>query len=201
MSYTYDWTEKFIENTKIFDKKSFKICMEIGCFEGFTSNYIIDNLLEEDGKLICVDPLTDKYLNGNLSENEAKMYDNELPEFSYFNKQHERFIENTRNNKNKIELIRELSYDAYPDLIKKYSNKIDFIYIDGDHRASAVYNDAKNCFELCKQGGHILFDDYLWCRGRFGENDTYLGIDKFLEEYSGKYEIIVKDSQVLIKKH
>jgi len=35
----------------------------------------------------------------------------------------------------------------------------------------------------------------------FGDDDTYLGIDKFLSEYSDKYEILLKSSQVLIKKY
>lgn len=166
--------------------------MEIGSFEGLTSNYIVDNLLSENGKLICVDPLTDVYLNDKLSEiDEIK----NNTDFIYFNDQYNRFYNNVSEHleSNKISLIRELSVDIFPELIKKYQYKFDFIYIDGDHRPEGVYIDSINSFELCKEHGFILFDDYLW-------GDTGIGIDKFLNEYSGKYDLLVKDYQVLIKK-
>jgi hypothetical protein len=66
-NYTEKWNGGFIKNTNIF-VKNIDLCLEIGCFEGMTSNYIVDNILTENGKLICVDPLTDIYLNDNLRD-------------------------------------------------------------------------------------------------------------------------------------
>ena len=51
----------------------------------------------------------------------------------------------------------------------------------------------KNFTQNWKEKGFMLFDDYLW-------EDTGIGIDKFLNEYSGKYDLLAKDYQVLIKK-
>jgi hypothetical protein len=47
-----------------------------------------------------------------------------------------------------------------------------------------------------KNNGIILFDDYL-----FNVNGviTRDGIDKFLQEYEGKYEILFKEYQAAIK--
>jgi len=191
-NFTQNWNQEFIKNTNQFLNEKFDFCLEIGSFEGLTSNYIVDNLLSENGKLICVDPLTDVYLNDKLSEiDEIK----NNTDFIYFKDQYNRFYNNVSEHleSNKISLIRELSVDIFPELIKKYQNKFDFIYIDGDHRPEGVYIDAINSFELCKEQGFILFDDYLW-------GDTGIGIDKFLNEYSGKYDLLVKDYQVLIKK-
>jgi len=191
-NFTQNWNQEFIKNTNQFLNEKFDLCLEIGSFEGLTSNYIVNNLLSENGKLICVDPLTDVYLNDKLSEiDEIK----NNTDFIYFKNQYNRFFNNVSEHleNNKISLIRELSVDIFPELIKKYQNKFDFIYIDGDHRPEGVYIDAINSFELCKVYGFILFDDYLW-------EDTGLGIDKFLNEYSGKYDLLVKDYQVLIKK-
>ena len=90
-------------------------------------------------------------------------------------------------------------------MAEKYSDKVGFVYIDGDHRASAVYLDAVNSFKLSKVGGYILFDDYVWSASGVPayEGDPcrpQIGIDKFLHEYAGSYELIKKDQQVLVRK-
>ena len=72
MNYTQDWTYNFIENTKLHNIKNLDMCLEIGVFEGLTSNYICDNILSQKGKLICIDPLLDQYLVDNLSESNVK---------------------------------------------------------------------------------------------------------------------------------
>jgi predicted O-methyltransferase YrrM len=185
-----NWNQHFINNTN--RMSNIDLCLEIGCFEGLTSKYICDKLLSENGKLICVDPLTDVYLNDNLSETDIL---NNTKEFDYFSGQYERFTNNVGEylKSGKITLIRDLSKNVYHSLIEEFSSKIDLIYIDGDHRPDSVYLDAINCFELCKIGGYILFDDYFW-------KDTGVGIDRFLKEYEEKYELLIKDSQVLINK-
>ena len=197
--YTHDWSNGFIHNTRFLTESKIGLCLEIGCFEGRVSNYIADNLLSENGKLICLDPLTDQYLNGDLSESEK---DINAKEWSYFNNQYDRFINNVSEHLgNKIEHVRNLSEAAFPELIKEYEGKFDLIYIDGDHRAQPVYIDAINSFRLCKSGGHILFDDYLWTLGNGNPDDEpKKGIDMFLDEYRGKYEIVEMGYQVMIKK-
>jgi predicted O-methyltransferase YrrM len=196
MKYTYNWNQEFKNNTNGINGLS--LCLEIGCFEGLTSNYIIDNILNSDGKLICVDPLTDNYLNTELTDNDVVNNDTI---YKYFNNQYDRFINNTNHHiKNgKLELHRNISSDIFPELIKKYESQFDLIYIDGDHRASAVYIDAVNSFKLCKKNGVIIFDDYSW-GDMYNEEATCFGIDKFLNEYNGHYDLIVKGYQVVIRK-
>lgn len=190
-SYTQNWNEEFIKNTSEFTKK-FDFCLEIGSFEGLTSNYIVDNILSNNGKLICIDPLTDTYINDNLTDFDISRNNDE---FIYFNDQYTRFNNNVSEHliSGKIELVRELSANVFPEFIIKYKDKFDFIYIDGDHRPNSVYIDAINSFKMCKKDGFILFDDYQW-------DDTSVGIDKFLNEYKGKYKLHIKEYQVLIQK-
>lgn len=190
-NYTQNWVGNFINNTKFLENK-ISLCLEIGCFEGLTSNYIVENLLIESGKLICVDPLTDVYYNDDLTD---EIIDLNKNQFSCFSNQYERFINNTKEHidSNKIELIRELSKNVFTKLIKKYKNKFDLIYIDGDHRLESVYLDGFNSFELCSLNGYILFDDYEW-------DECGMGIDKFLHEFNGKYHLLYKKEQVLIQK-
>jgi predicted O-methyltransferase YrrM len=196
MEYTYDWNNEFKINTN--GVKNLTLCLEIGCFEGLTSNYIIDNILNENGKLICVDPLTDVYLNTELKESDVH---NNNTIYKYFNNQYDRFINNTNHHikNNKLELYRNISSEVFPQLLEKYESQFDLIYIDGDHRASAVYIDSINSFKLCKKGGVIIFDDYSWGK-MYHEEATSFGIDKFLNEYENQYELIKKEYQVVIRK-
>lgn len=194
--FTHQWNQQFISNTR--DIKNLDYCLEIGCFEGLTSNYIVDHLLSESGKLICVDPLKDVYLEGDLDNDDIVSNENE---FSFFSGQFRRFMDNTEENvsKEKIILFRESSFSFYQNYSTDYLNKFDFIYIDGDHRPESVYKDAINCFPLCKEGGLILFDDYEW-REQIPHKSTKIGIDKFLSEFHGRYDILKQNYQILIQK-
>lgn len=173
--FTQDWNNEFKKNTKGI-KCDF--ALEIGAFEGLTSRYICDNLLRPNGRMICIDPLTDEYLPGHE--------DNDL-----FVGQYDRFIRNTKGYP--IELLRMTSDEAFANEVFLHY-RFDFIYIDGDHREKSVYKDGVNAFLVCKVGGHILFDDYEW------REETKNGIDRFLNEYKGLYELVIKDYQVMIKK-
>lgn len=194
--FTHNWNQQFISNTR--DIKNLDLCLEIGCFEGLTSNYIADHLLSDSGKLICVDPLKDVYIEGDLDNDDEE---SNKKEFSFFDGQFQRFIDNTEEKitEEKIILHRETSFSFYKKYSSEYLNKFDFIYIDGDHRPDPVYRDAVNCFSLCKGGGLILFDDYEW-REQTPHKSTKIGIDKFLSEFSGKYDIIKQNYQILIQK-
>jgi FkbM family methyltransferase len=176
--YTQDWNSEFKKNTKGIRVQT---ALEIGCFEGLTTNYICDNLLVEGGRIVCVDPLTDEYLPGHK--------DNEM-----FKGQYDRFIRNTAGRP--VELIRKKSIDAYNQL-KDLS--FGLIYVDGDHTEEGVYQDAILYFErLLTQnqggGGYMLFDDY-------GQSEeTKRGIDRFLSDRQGRYSLILKGYQVLIRR-
>jgi predicted O-methyltransferase YrrM len=194
--FTKNWNQQFISNT--INIKGIDYCLEIGCFEGLTSNYIVDHLLSDSGKLVCVDPLKDVYIEGDLDNEDTESNEKE---FSFFEGQFQRFLGNTEEKiaDEKIILYRETSFSFYEKYSSKYLNKFDFIYIDGDHRPESVYKDAINCFSLCKEGGLILFDDYEW-RERIPHKSTKIGIDKFLSEFSGRYDIIKQNYQILIQK-
>lgn len=77
----------------------------------------------------------------------------------------------------------------------------DFIYVDGDHRAAEVYKDADFGWRCLKNGGVMAFDDYLWTHTSLDlDLAPKKGIDKFLKEYAGRYNIIAIDEQVWITK-
>ena len=159
--------------------------LEVGCFEGLTTCYICDFMLNPGGRIVCVDPLEDEYLTEAVDDQAKAMND----EYKIFNGQYDRFIRNTKGKP--VELIRKPSSKALPEM---HAYRFDFIYIDGDHREKAVYEDAVNCWAILKAGGHMLFDDYGW-------ESTKKGVNKFLKEYRSKLDIVVNDYQLMIRKH
>jgi len=173
--YTQDWNSEFKKNTKGIKVET---ALEIGCFEGLTTNYICDNLLVEGGRIICVDPLTDEYLPGHK--------DNAM-----FKGQYERFMRNTAGRP--VELVREKSREAHRKL-KDY--RFGLIYVDGDHTEEGVFMDGALYWNQLREDGtgYMLFDDY----GQSAE--TARGIDRFLETQKGNFELLVKDYQVLIRR-
>lgn len=178
-----DWNGAF--KNSVADLPKVDIALEVGCFEGRTTRWIYENMILPEGRVVCIDPLEDQYLTENLDEAAVKM-NSELP---YFKNQYLRFLRNTKHCV--VNLIRKRSAEAYPEL---YALRFGFIYVDGDHREEVVYNDGVQCLELCRVGGHILFDDYTWSEG------TKRGIDRFLEAKRLNIEIVKMDYQVLIKR-
>jgi predicted O-methyltransferase YrrM len=159
-------------------------CVEIGSFEGLGSLLINNNLCNnENSKLYCIDHFEDLYVKNN-------------EKLAWWNHacvgQLGRFRNNTKNFPKIIE-FRGTSDDM---ICKLDDNTVDFVYIDGDHSPEQVYKDAVNIYTKMKNNGVILFDDYL-----FTENGviTQEGIDKFLSEYDGKYELLFKNYQVAVK--
>lgn len=176
--YTQDWNSEFKKNTSRLEK--FNLALEIGCFEGLTTNYICDNLLSEGGRIVCIDPLPDDFNSLPFGE------DNKI-----FEGQYERFKRNTRGRP--VDLMRMKSEDMFTREGFEHL-RFDFIYIDGDHTEEAVYNDGVNALKVLKWKGYMLFDDYGW------RPETKRGIDKFLRDYDKYFEIIEKDYQVMVKK-
>ena len=121
--FTQDWNREFKENTKGI-KVDF--ALEIGCFEGLTTNYICDNLLSKEGRIICIDPLPDDHNTLPFGE------DNKI-----FEGQYDRFVRNTRGRP--VELIRKKSDEAFDRNFRDY--RFGLIYIDGDHREDAAARD------------------------------------------------------------
>lgn len=154
--------------------------LEIGSFEGMSAVWVCDNL--PNAHITCIDPFS-----GSIE------HDNEQKRNLY-----ERFHRNVVVNfPSRITVFKQKSSDALPHLSNsnELSNSFDIIYIDGDHHADAVYQDAKQSWSLLKDGGMMIFDDYLW----IGCDSVKLGIDAFLTEVP--HIMVHNGYQIMIKKH
>jgi len=87
------------------------------------------------------------------------------------------------------------------ELRKLPLNSFDIIYIDADHRAKAVMSDAVLSWELLKNGGLIIFDDYLWHNKKLpNELLPNLAIHSFVSCYRDVLEIVHSGYQLIVRK-
>ena len=158
--------------------------LEIGSFQGRSAIWLLENILTNESSILtCIDTFEGSIEHKNHFENDIK---NLLDIFSH----------NISKFKNKVNIIKNISQIA----LKQINEQYDFIYIDGDHKASSVLEDAILSFSLLKKGGIIIFDDYLWFEMKKYIDNPKSAIDAFLEIYADKITVLYKGYQVIIEK-
>lgn len=75
-------------------------------------------------------------------------------------------------------------------LTEDKSNYFDLVYIDGSHQSPDVIVDACLGFRLCRPGGIMIFDDYLWPLKKEVNRTPKMAIDSFTNIYYDKVEIL-----------
>lgn len=183
MNFTEDWFSHNVPNfetcmSAIPDKKLF---LEIGAFEGRATCWLLENGLVDKGSIVCVDPFSGSLEHGGIDmlAVEARFWSN---------------IREVEKPTQTVSLMRTTSYKALAEMIwSKY--EFDFIYVDGVHSAEGALTDACMAWGLLKQGGVMLFDDYL-----YPHEPTKVGIDAFLLSFEGHYDIILNNYQLAVKK-
>lgn len=182
--YTQDWflrseIKQLILN--IIDSNNINHILEIGCFEGLSSVFFADNLLNHtESTLTCVDP----FLTIDNNDHKEFLNNNEELTFDY--------NISICKNKDKIS-VNKITSDNFFKLNTKTYN---FIYIDGCHICDFINRDMENSFKVLEKNGIMWMDDYLWGDGIQIRNT----MDNFLEKYNGQYELIHKGYQLAIKK-
>lgn len=91
------------------------------------------------------------------------------------------------------------SLHVLPQLLDE-QQKFDVIYVDGSHVADDVLRDSITAWGLLKQGGILIFDDFLWiCYPRLRANPGW-AINMFLKYRSGEYKILNANYQIILQK-
>ena len=152
--------------------------LEIGCFEGRASLWLMLNILfHPSSTLTVVDTFT--------GETQAS-YPADYPGIEAI------FDRNLAAFTKQIKKYKGFSADIVPTLPKQ---SYDFVYVDGCHEKEEVYTDGMNAIlHAVKKGGLVCFDDY-----QSGYEPTYLGISKVLEDCQDKIEVINVGYQVWCK--
>jgi predicted O-methyltransferase YrrM len=147
--------------------------LEIGVFEGRSTCWFLEEILTHPtASIVCIDPYYQPAFLENINPYTSKITIRKAPAQKVLRKSS----------------FREQSFD--------------FIYIDGDHKAKAVLEDAVVCFRLLKPEGVLILDDYRWQPPGYEEPhmNPKIAIDAFLEIYKGYYELIHSGWQIILKK-
>lgn len=167
--------------------------LEIGIFEGRTSTWLLDNVLQEHvmtrkkGKLHCVDPVITKNIRYNLSQHSDQ-----------------------------VDIYEDYSEKILIHFLHLGNRRFDFIYVDGDHNACNLLEDLILSWKMLQVNGIMLIDDYEmeatdpWhyvSHKQFNKSNPRLrfthpriAIDAFLNIYRGQYDLVINNYQIGIKK-
>lgn len=154
-----------------------KTVIEIGVFEGETTFNMSQMISQsvEGYKHYAIDPFdTSADLpEGNISSTK------------------EIFLNNLKESRaGLVEFMNMKSFDALIEL-RNRGVKADLIYVDGDHRAPEVLQDAVLGFELLNIGGVMLFDDsVVWRYKGDITNSPKIAVDNFIQCYWDRLEIM-----------
>ena len=156
----YDAMDSHRTLSALIRKYDLKVGVEIGVLKAFHSEYILDHT--NVTLLIGVDPYrsTESYkkVGGELANDADSIVEGVYQEVLARMK---RFGE-------RFKLIRATSEEA------KWSEPLDFVYIDGDHSYEAVLIDIKKWYPLLRTGGIIAGHDY---------SPKWQGVIKAVQEY------------------
>lgn len=126
--------------------------VELGCYEGKTTAALAKN---SSGIVYSVDPFFKGRLGICYGEIIAKMHC-------------------SRSRAKNVRFIKKLSFDA----AKSFDKKIDFLFVDADHRYESICQDWQDWFCKVKKGGIIALHD---CK-QVPNSPNYLGSMRFYEQ-------------------
>ena len=162
--------------------------LEIGSFEGRSSVWIAENMMQDGDHLRCIDTW-----EGGEEHDEENM-----------SKVEERFRANLIVATQKVpeRLIFQSKGTSVARLAQLQGKTMfDFIYIDGSHVAKDVLTDACLAWPLLKKGGLMVFDDYTWSpNARDILHRPKIAIDAFVNIFAEEVEIIHLGYQLIVRK-
>jgi len=165
--------------------------LEIGSFEGRSTVWIVENMMEDGGFIDCIDTW-----EGGEEHDEEDMD-------SVWN----RFRANTKLAEAKFPGRRVAAHQdtslwtLAQFIAKTYGGHLyDFIYIDGSHIAKDVLTDACMAWPLLKPKGMMVFDDYMWGNPRDILHRPKPAIDAFCNIFAEEAEIVHVGYQLVVRK-
>ena len=122
--------------------------LEIGCFEGRATTWLLENVLTHpDSKITVVDTFTGSEEHSGMGVAVDDIF--------------LKFLANIAPWEEKVDIRAGKSRHV----LKSLHGKFDFAYIDGCHDAFEVLSDAVLVWPLMMPGGIVIFDDYGWNGG------------------------------------
>lgn len=170
-----------------------KKILEVGSWEGRSTVWLVEHMLEDGGKILCIDTWEGGEEHG--------------PQGHDMNAVEQRFHKNITIARQKFPNRAAYSFrtkssetlgimNSSPRDIGTY----DFIYIDGSHQSHDVLTDACMAWPLLKLGGVMAFDDYGWGEPLPPTKKPKIAIDAFVEVFKDKLHLIHKSYQLIVQK-
>lgn len=172
-----------------------KRILEIGSFEGRSTVWFVENMLEDRGVVVAID---------TWEGGEEHQPDGTAPVES-MSAVEGRFDENVRIATEKfpqryVSKVQDTSYNALASLIREGEDPFDFIYVDGSHVAKDVLTDLCMAWPLLKEGGIMVMDDYLWTGSSDVLHRPKLAVDAFVNTFAESVEVLHLGYQVAVRK-
>ena len=176
--FTHDWFGRYAAYwTELFASRGWspdipRSVVEIGSFEGRSALWMLENLLQHpQSRLHCVDT----FHNRERADSYWRRF-----EANVLRSRHAR----------KVSVTVSTSLSFFTRFVAA-GNKVDFVYVDGSHRAADVLEDLILAFHCIGVGGIIICDDYLKgaARGDATLGSPKLAVDAFTSLYRDRLDI------------
>ena len=162
--------------------------LEIGSFEGRSTVWIMENMMQDGDEIHCVDTWEggEEHSAEDMAAVEKRFSHNIGVAVNKFPDRVAIWQKGTSTRN----LAGIIQYEG--------EGGFDFIYIDGSHQAHQVLRDAVNADAHLRAGGILAFDDYRW--GSHLRDTPAPAIDAFLRCFEGRYELLDLGLQVWVRK-
>lgn len=152
--------------------------LEVGVYEGRSFFWVMDNILTDPS---CRATAIDTF----------DIYAGNDPEVVF------RYNLARSGHESKVRIIKGSSREKLRELPLK---SFDLIYIDGDHDGKAVLSDAVLAWDLLREGGIMIFDDYDWPHPIPMEMRPAFAIDAFQTLMNDELQVVSKAYQLILRK-
>ena len=159
--------------------------LEIGCFEGQSACWFLDNILTDpSSRLVCVDPFAVPMSSVLLRYFEAR-FDQNIAASGAGDR------------------VTKLIGPSQVVVRTLQPAQFDFVYVDGSHKIGDVLQDAVLAWTVLRPGGVVMFDDY----GLVDDLSEGLtarapgrALDAFMTVLGGSATLMRRDWQLVLRK-
>ena len=173
--------------------------LELGSFEGRSTVWTIENMMEDGGEIVCIDT----WEGGE----EHILAQNANDTVERFDTAEKNFDDNIEVIKKKFPLrnVRKRKGETYGQLglmveEERLMYPFDFIYIDASHIAKDVMTDACLAWPMLKPGGIMVFDDYMWGDPRDLLHRPKMAVDCFVDMFAEELDVRHMAYQFIVQK-
>lgn len=193
--FTEEWFDPMIPSWKqMFDlylkESEINSALEIGCYEGRATTFLLDNYLSSTVTYDVVDTFGGSAEEDGMKDTMERL---ESSDFIYDNFTHNMSFHPDID----LSIFRDRSQYVLPDFVK-HGREYDFIYVDASHMADDTFVDGYYAHKMLKPGGLIIFDDFGWKdpnRPHVSESPE-LGIRTFFTIYDREYASLGQGYQI-----